>query len=186
MEKLNLTHRAFIKILIPMALTVALGWTNWKMYSVLTVARDTIQEIEKKIAAMEEQKRSAKRFQNLRIERREDIDRINSFFVNKEKPVEFIEDLEELARNTKNRLLLSVDSTATGNILKFRIEIEGTQESVFRYLKLLELVPYEAYITDISMSKIIGSRGPVSQLEKSGAVALATTKLGLALKVRTK
>ena len=83
-----------------------------------------------------------------------DIERIRSFFINRDQPVAFVENLERAA--TKSGAIVTFDldeANSTPHDLLFRLTVGGSQESVIRYLELLETMPYLMHGEEITFEK---------------------------------
>ncbi len=102
-----------------------------------------IRDVEQGIAFLKNGEESARAVAALLQERRRDIGRITAFLIDRESPVSFIETIEGLARTTGNRLELTLnENSRREQELAFIAMVEGTESSVMRYLRLLELLPY--------------------------------------------
>lgn len=133
-----------------------------------------IREVEGKIAASKEREEAARAASALLQQRRGDIARITAFLVDKEKPVVFIETIENLAKNTGNRLELTLaGDERKDSELAFIALVQGTEEGVMRYLKLLELLPYAITFDTVRFERTPSDTGTASH------------RLTLGLRVRT-
>lgn len=152
------------------------GWVFvWLVLQVWSVSFD-IQVAKSKAAALELERKEVRSMNMLFEERREAIERFSKFFVNYREPVEFIETLEDLARKTGN--ILSIDLALGSPGLKelpLRLNIEGSEKNVLRYLKLLELLPYQILVEDIGFQNILSTPG----------VSLVSHRLQLSIRVST-
>ena len=90
-----------------------------------------------------------------------DIERVKSFFINRGQPVAFVENLERAAATSGVIVTFDLDEVSSGpHDLLFRLTIGGSQESVIRYLELLETAPYMARIEEVTFEKAApGSTG---------------------------
>ena len=126
---------------------------------------ERLAEVESKIASLEEERRRARASEFIFEERELSLKRLESFFIPSEKPVGFIESLEELARLTGNELSLDlVTGEPREGLFSFRITVEGTAESSSRYLALLELMPHEIIVEELSLQRFAGT--PSGSAEK--------------------
>ena len=99
--------------------------------------------------------------------RRADMERIRGFFVNRSQPVAFVEELERIAAAVGASVAFEVDEDHSGPAdLLFRLTAEGRQESVLRYLTLLEDAPYLMRMEEVTFLKSAGAgadaRAPVA------------------------
>lgn len=159
----------------------------WRLSGSVKSGVETLQDIGARIAALEEDRKAARIFESLREGRKEDFERINRFLPQSESPVELIEGLEALARGTKNSIVLDADenrSKAIGELV-FRLTVEGSEESVRKYLAALELIPYGLRVEDIVLQQIdIGNLLP-PELSGHGGAIRPTHRMLLTVLVKT-
>jgi hypothetical protein len=118
---------------------------------------ESIRGIESDVATKEEERRLARHSQDLLEEKKEDLAKIYRLFVNRDHPVEFIEELERLAAETKNTVSLDIsDSEQASDSLFFRVSVKGSKESVVNYLRLMEAAPYLITIQEINYRTLEG------------------------------
>lgn len=87
--------------------------------------------------------------------RQDDLERINAFFVDRARPLDFVESLQRAARMTGNFAEFTVDERASsGGDLLFRASVEGTGGSVMRYIQALEFLPYIVLMEEVNFEKI--------------------------------
>lgn len=126
---------------------------------------DSFTIIESKISVLEDNRTAAKRATKIFQQEEHTIQRINKFFVDPKNPVSFIEELELLATDTRNKISLNIDEQkSTSDSLIFHLTLDGDTESVVRYLTLLELLPYEIIVSDIGYQE--HDSAPASSLKK--------------------
>lgn len=95
-----------------------------------------------------------------------DIERIRGFFVRRDQPIAFVEQLEAMAKRTGNSVALDVDeSSGAGGDLVFRITLRGTRATVVRFIRALEAAPHltrveEMHFQDTGGEEIARSAGP--------------------------
>ena len=169
-------QKLILALVISVIVAGCFGYIFWWFFSTVVNARTSLENLRSKISAQEEDKISIRREGRLLEEKKEDIDRIRNFLVEREQPVGFIESLEDLARKTKNTIVMDLDEkqSSIGKNLVFRLTVEGKEESVLKYLELLELLPYQIYLTEVSFQKLPGARGGV------------TSRIIISIQVRTK
>lgn len=135
-----------------------------------------IQVAKSRAAALDMERKEARAMSILFEERREAIERFSKFFVNYREPVGFIETLEDLARKTGVILAIDLALGAPGaNELPLRLNIEGSERNVLRYLRLLELLPYQILVEDIGFQSVLSAPD----------VSLASHRLQLSIRVST-
>ena len=112
-------------------------------------------DVEEKIASLKQEEQSARAAGTLLQERRADLARITAFLVPKDNPVVFIETIEDLAKTTGNRLELTLNEGGRREQeLAFIALVEGTETSVTRYLRLLELLPYAITLDTVRFERV--------------------------------
>lgn len=147
------------------------GGVFWRLSSAVRGGTGMLQEIESKIAALESERKNTRSFEALLEERSDQFARIRRFSPNREQPVEFIEGLEALARDTKNSISLDFDEgrSKKNAELIFRLTVEGDETSSRKFLKLLEFLPYEIRMEDLVFQQIsAGGSAPDEQKSASG------------------
>ena len=114
-------------------------------------------------------------------ERRDDILRIQNFFVDRERPIAFLKSLEGIAGALGVTLAVDVDSTEDDkNSLAFRLALGGTREGVMRALALIERMPYGVVVQDASYEEV-SSSGTGSTVRSGGT---PSSRLTLLIRVR--
>lgn len=151
----------------------------WLLSRSVTRTQDSIQRIRSEILMLEEERKFARVVQSFLDKRGDDIAGLDKIFIDRERPVEFIETLENLARTTGNRLTIEFnEGVSTKTILSFRLTIEGAESSTKKYLELLELLPYIIKIENLSFQKY-------SDPTYSGGYTLLLTKATLIFTIHT-
>ena len=106
-------------------------------------AHTDLGDIAGEIITREEARKNARILAAVLVEKQSDIARVQSFFVDRNRPVEFIEALEHMAVETQVTLALSIDEASTRtDLLVFRLSVDGEAAAVRTYLGLLETMPY--------------------------------------------
>ena len=165
--------------LIPLG---AFIWVYVFMAVAVSRADASLKEIGGKIAALEEDRRRVRILEKIMEERRSDFAKINAFLVSHDRPVGLIEQVEDLAKRTHNAVALAVEGQVNNTPeLGFRITVDGSEESVARYLKLFELLSYAIRVEDMVFQRLSG--GEVSVLPSAGT---ALTRLTLVVKVKSR
>lgn len=157
--KFNLRQKFLATVIVTPLLVGVFGWLYIAMASAVRRADSGLAQVEASIAGLERERRQARIFERTIEGREKDLARIENFFVDHERPLEFIEQLESLAKVTGSLIALNIESpTAGGRDLNFRITLDGFEPNVARYLKLFELLPYEIKVQELTLQKIEGSR----------------------------
>lgn len=110
-----------------------------------------------------------------------DAERMKKTLFDKDRPLEFIEALENIARLSASAVeIIPVEDNDSLNI--FLITAEGDFPSLFEFLKLLEVMKYQVAIEEANFEKRVGasSLGSVPQ----SALGTGPMKLNLTLKTR--
>jgi hypothetical protein len=152
------------------AIAGVVGWGTLFLYNGIEQERTEIQNLKTETLLTEQQTQAMKNFRSIATKREKEISRIGKFFINTERPIEFIEDMEALASSTKNKLILTIADSAEKNAFSFNVSVEGTRQTTFTFLKLLELMPHK-----ISL-KQFGYQVAVED-ESAGSNALARISL---------
>lgn len=164
-------QKLFLTAAIFLAVAVFWVWLWTGFFYRVKNAGATLQDLKGQIPALEEKRKLAGEMQFLFKNRTEDLEKIRSFLVSKERPVVFLENLEETARKTRNRIAINFDEgKSKDQNLFFRLTLEGGEENVLKYLRLLELMPYKLKVEEVSIQKLTsaGGRAYVSIPAESG------------------
>lgn len=175
-------HKFFITALSSLLILVGLGWLWWFLISGIETFKDALYDVRLKIVAQEEERKSARQLASLMKARRIDLEKTDSLLIDKEKPIEFIEGVESLARKTGSRMFLGVEgSVDPAGFMNFKLNIEDTERGARSFLEMLTLMPYEILVEDINFQKI--SSVPVTLPD--GKNFAPTARLGILIKVKT-
>lgn len=146
-----------------------IGAFVWVLFYVSNM-EDSFTIIESKISVLEDNRSAAKRATRTFQQEEQTVHRINKFFVDPKNPVSFIEELESLAVDTRNKISLNIDEQKnTPDSLTFHLTLDGDTESIIRYLTLLELLPYEIIVSDIGYQE--QDSAPASSQKKDASAA---------------
>lgn len=181
----NPRRKLFLVTGIYLAVLVFWGWGLAGLLQQVKDASITLRGLEEQIVLLEAKRKIAGDLQILLENRDKDLTKINSFLVSKDRPVGFIEDLEDAAKKTKNRVAIDFDETRSKNKdIFFRLAIDGSEDSVLRYLKLLEFMPYKIKVEEVSLQKLTSQVYTSLNLPKESEVPLSH-HLGVLIKVET-
>ncbi len=180
----SLGKRFIATIILAVVCNILLGVLYWWLYIYVSGARMSLSKVKSDIASSGEDRKAVRAADLIFAERKDDLARIEKFFIDSKQPVDFIESLENLARATRNQITLSVDSgIREQRMLAFRLSLDGSKENLLRYLALLELLPYEIHVDEISLQRAEG-------FEAGAAVGQSGTspahRLSLLFRVKTK
>ena len=148
------------------------GWW-WFGTSILT--DDAVHVgIQEKIDRLAVARASARAFAELRRTRQGDLSRVEAFFSDPSHPIAFLQTLEELGRVTRSNISIDLDTTSKDEAyLGFQISIDGREENILRYVRLLERIPYEVKITAMNYQKGSDDTHPGSSSGPSGTLVLS-------------
>ena len=134
------------------AVAAAGGVFLWLAFS---VAREGLARgaISSRIRDMAEERALARAASAVAEARAGDLARIRGFFINRKKPLAWVEFLEASARAAGNSIALALDEGA-GDALIFRATLEGTPESILRALRAWEAAPYAFSPEDFIFQKL--------------------------------
>lgn len=144
-------------------------------------------DIAAEISASEEKRTLLGNAQIMLTQNKDAIARIKNIYVDGDNPVEFIEEIERLARMTHNNLLLDISHAASDEKhLGFEITLEAVEKNTLDFLTLLELLPHKITVTKINFQKLgpESPRAPETESKKN-VEKNPDTRLFLAIRVRT-
>lgn len=169
-------------------LVLSCGWLFLKLAGSVYSAEANLSLVESKILMLEDDFKNARSLQKTLRNRSTDIENINNFFVDPSSPVTFIEELESLAKATKNIIALEIRDSQKRNILVFGVTLEGSESSVLKFLRLLEVLPYGIEVEDMSYQKLNIESGNLSflvtKLKSQGVIPVA--RMVLVINVHTR
>ena len=161
--RLTSLHKLILTTSIAVISIAILAGFFWRLADLIDDVRLEIAQANSRIANLEEQRKHAVLFARLTDERPDDFGRIVGYFVDPPNPVTFIEALEGLAKRTNNQIKLDVGSaTVSEDELIFNVLVEGTKESVLKYLRLVELLSYELRVENFDFKSLAPQTQPVA------------------------
>lgn len=130
------------------------GW-GWWWFCARVLADDAARSgIRQKIERLAASRASAHAFAEFRDARQEDLSRIGAFFSDRSRPIALLQALEALGRATGNQIMIDIDDASSDDkYLAFRVSIEGSEQSILRYVRLLEHIPYQTKITAMNYER---------------------------------
>jgi hypothetical protein len=155
-----------------------LSWFFWRASLDVLSSVDTLFFIESRIATLENDRKIVLASADTLARHAPDLEIIGLFLIDRERPVEFIESLENLAKSTGSEIAIDVVPLEKGtllDVLRFRLTVEGERGKVLKYLKLLEFMPYEISVEDLAYQSGIPG-------EETGPTE---TRLIISIKVKT-
>ncbi len=145
-------------------ITIALAMTSLLLYGFLFWEIKTKTQDAAKI--QEDADKDVKREESLRLAKislaknKESIEKIDSYFIARDGVVSFIEELENLGKETG--VILSIGSVSAEvdakvkddfkETLRIRLEASGSWKDLFYFLSILESLPYRAQIEQMTLS----------------------------------
>ena len=164
------------------ASALALGasvWIFWFFASGVSEDGAARAAIQARLDGFAQDRLRTQAFGMVRARRQEDIGRILGFFVDRARPIVFLQALEGLGRATGTAVAIEVDDAAgDGGHLGLRVIAEGSgQQTMARFVRLLERLPYAVTVTQINEEK---------KSSDAGARPGPSDRLVVALRVRTK
>lgn len=157
-------------------------WAYVSMAIAVGSADASFREIGGKIAALEEDRKQVRILGKMMEERKTDFIRIDAFFVSRDRPIDFIEQVEDLAKRTQNTVVLDVDEArGDSSELGFRLTVDGSEGGVSRYLRTFELLPYAVRVEDMVFQRLSGGEGDLPP-----GAGTATARLILVIKVKAR
>lgn len=182
---MTLGKKFFITIIAAVLAAAALAALYGWLYSHIRKEKERLSGFEYDISLSEKGRAAARSLSVLFSEHEADIRRIENFFVDPNQPVDFIESLERLARQTGNHAVLSIESAPKDqHMFSFRLSAEGAEEKLIKYVRMLELLPYEIHMDEISLQRSLGQETGSGGAKESSVAP--THRLTLLIRVKTK
>lgn len=163
-------------------LVAALGGTLFSLSSAVQRANAMLDSLEEKLRTVEDERASARLLKKILAVNEKELQKLRGFFVERERPVEFIEYLEEVARQSRNSLILDVTESEPGQPLTFRLTVDGSERSVAKYLALLESMRYRLEIKEFSFQRLDSTS---RSREREQAAIVPTARLMAVIEVGT-
>lgn len=176
------------EIILWTGLAAVLFWSFGRMGDKVEKLSASLTGIESRISSAEEERKTAELMKDFLKDNASDLEKIKGVSVTRDRPVEFVEKLEELAGQTNTLVSLDLDENKSRDRdLFFRLAVDGNETTVRKYLKLLELLPYEIKVNEISLQKFASSAEDFlkPELKKRLEEIRPTVRLFLFLNIKT-
>ncbi len=150
-------ERNFIVTIIIVILINILALCLWfYLLSFIKEQSNMINDEREKLAMNEKELQNATSLKGLINEINDDKKIIDTFFINKESAINFIENLESIARQTGASVKIENANIegAGGDSFSFQINLEGEFRQIFQYLILMENTHY---LIDVKKTTLIKS-----------------------------
>ena len=171
-------QKSIVAIAISFFLIIASIAGTWFLYREMRGIKTEIQTIRDGIALLEAENGAIRDFQTIRSRRADDIKRINNFFIEKDRPLDFIEAIESLGRITRSTLAIDAGGIdKESDYFTFRLAIDGDPENTLNFLSLLEQIPYTIRVSSFTVSNLEGNPQDPE---------MRRTRLSLTINARTK
>ncbi len=146
--------RFILTIAAVVIINILAFWAWFYFVSAIWSQTTTIKAEKQKMAATEEELKNAALLKNLVNEVQNDKEAIDSFFINKDTAINFIENLESIAdkANVSSSVGSSNIDEAADN-LNLQINLKGEFSQIFQYLTLLENTHYIIDVTRLNLLK---------------------------------
>ncbi len=143
--------------------------------------RDTLTTTVNNIAADEKDFDRLTKISDVLKNRDSDIQRLGSIAVNRQRPLKFIETIEQMGHLTNTKISLGINETrGSMDFIFFGITIEGNKVNVRTMLALIQALPYQIAIENMSFQQ--GTAGTQNYGESSSQ---SMTRLILTMRVKT-
>lgn len=142
--------------------------------------RTTLEILDAQISALEEKRMHARRIDTLLKGRAADLARVKASFVER-RPIALIEEIERIADHTKNNLVLEIiEDGSVPRDVELRLSIEGSEQSVRAMLQLIELLPYQVSIDDLTFERVnVSGASAATSLSATKGVSVPSARLTL-------
>lgn len=137
--------------MVIVAIALACVW----MYRRTAVLASELARLDIEIASQRKEQQQTGLLAALLQKHRADFDRLRSLRISRTNPAPFFQKFETLAAHTHTAIMINLDNRdAASESIAFRFAIEGTRSNVADMLALIEYVPYELTIDDLSIENV--------------------------------
>lgn len=150
----SLKKKFLVTVTVSFAVGVFFLLSYWWLVLEIFEVDSSIRAMRNATKFLEEERSEAKRTDQYLKGHEQELARIKKVFLPRdEKPIEFIENIEGLARATKSRHTLSFDEgRSRGSDLYFSLSLTGGETDVREFLRILEHMPYYLTVGEFSFS----------------------------------
>ena len=143
--------------------------------------RDDLDSIIANIASSNDEVNRLVRISDTIKNRKMDIQRLQNLVIDRQRPLRFIETIEQIGRLTNTKIALNVsDAKGNTNSLVFNATLEGQEEKIRMMLALIQTLPYQISIEGISFQ-----RGTANTFQSNQEGSSGGTRLLLTMRVNT-
>jgi len=125
------------------------------VFYMLILKSNSVETLQAEIFTKEEETKKLMAVKRLIEDTQEDLSVLDSYFTNGNEVVEFIEEIENIGK--ESGLALSLRSVSVekenGNTLSIYLSVSGSWRNVYHFLNLLELFPANIRIDKVSLAK---------------------------------
>jgi hypothetical protein len=118
-----------------------------------------------KFERIEKLQKEIEKFKKLSLEIRGNLSKLESSFVNREIPIDFVEFLENVAKGLEIQAQISILSSSKDSI-SFQIKGVGVPENVFKFFEKIENCNYLIQIERMRISKLTEAELKMKEFEK--------------------
>lgn len=181
-----LSKKIFIVSLFSLLAVAVSIWLFLNLLGRVTVLRGEVNELVIRIAEGDARRKAARESTFVLESRKEQLKRLDKFFIKKDQPVPFVEKLESSAKKLGNKFTIELDENKkAGENMFFRLSISGSESSVKNYLHFLELLPYKIKVEEIFWQRAIPESGGLQNFPVSPAGIKMTDTLTLLISVKS-
>lgn len=167
--------------LIPLAITIALLFAFIFISNHIFNYRDTLQVTMGNLVTNEKDFNHMQKISELIKNRNQDIQRIKHIAIDHERPLVFIETIEQIGRISGVKVTLTVnDKSDNAHVLVFRATLDGSEKNVRDMLALIQELPYQIKIENVSFQRDV-----VNNFTAQQTILRPLTHLLLTMNVKT-
>lgn len=174
MMRFDPTRKLIAGSAVALVIVSATAWIFWRVGLGVWQADFILGEIQSKIDGLSEERRRARALEEVLVSRKDDLARVNGFFVDRERPIAFIESMERAAARTQNSIAIDVDErTGEERTLSFRVTAEGDEANLLKYVRLLETLPYKIETEEVVFQRIAADSARLAGPRPAGRLLLS-------------
>lgn len=148
----------FLIIIFPVLILVISVFVIYPLFSEIQKSSQNIIEEKKRLVSLEVQAESLEKFKDSGQDFDQNIEKIDSLFVNGEMPLDFINFLEKIKKDYKLSLKISIgvikkEEKDIWSSITFNINAIGNYDKFMKFLEKIETGPYLTRISDLNLSK---------------------------------